>query len=210
LAGLRPQETCRSEINCDDYCRVMNVACDEYYDSAAHCKSVCEHAELGVKAERGKQDTLVGLDTISCRFTHAYVALLVTPVHCGHAGVLGANVCGDNCATYCRLAKTACNKKYAEHPDWDEMVPVLDDDGDAKLDDTGEPILQSECVKECKADLAGAGDLALPAYKVTAAEASGASVQCRALFASRALAEDLSDDDRATLCDAAFGGDPCN
>ena len=210
LAGLRPQVTCRSEINCSDYCRVMSVACGDYYDNPAHCQSVCTHTDLGVKAERGVQSTLVGLDTISCRFTPAYVALLVASPHCGHAGVLGANTCGDNCATYCRLAKDACSDKYAEHPDWDDMVPVLDTNDDPVTDDSGNPAMQSKCVQACKQDLTGVTDAPLDAYKVKSAVASGASVQCRALFASRALNEAMSDDARATFCEAAFGGDPCN
>ena len=210
LAGLRPQESCRSDINCPDYCRVMSVACKDYIDGPSHCDDYCNNSDLGIKAERGKQDTLVGLDTIGCRFTHAYVGLLVDSAHCGHAAVLGANVCGDNCVTYCRLAKTACSEKYDEQGNWDEMVPVLDKNGDPVLDSNDDPVMQTECVKQCKDGLSGVGDdTDLTAFKVKAAETSGNSVQCRALYASRALSAKASAADKASFCDAAFGGDPC-
>jgi hypothetical protein len=187
-AGLRPQGDCEAEEpECEDFCRTAMVACPSSWDDLDHCLRTC-----GVTEPITEKEDIVGPDTTKCRNTHAFVALLVNPHHCAHAGVLGSNVCGGNCDAYCRLAKAAC-PGYVDDEFFEKPAGK-----DAK----------SPCVEECEG-LDGVMSESPEDYTVEAGE-KGNSVQCRALHASRALDEELSMEETAELCDAAFGAKPCN
>jgi len=100
------------EPRCEDYCRIIAVACsgsDAVYESEAQCLAVCEAMPIGELADSGGQNTL------GCRATHAYNALVGDPVtHCPHAGPSGSSVCGDDCESYCAQLSDACSDGFAE------------------------------------------------------------------------------------------------
>jgi hypothetical protein len=53
---------------------------------------------------------------VSCRSTHATLALSDAATHCPHAGPAGDGVCGTNCESFCALAAATCtgaNQQYA-------------------------------------------------------------------------------------------------
>ena len=174
------QDPLTQPLNCDDYCRVTMVACQgnvAVYDDEAECKAVCAALETGTVGDTTE-------NTAGCRLYHAYNAVADPAVHCNHAGPGGDGHCGQdsgasfgNCVSYCRLAKAACPADFDT----------------AFTDDAA-------CLTECASI---DGHTADSKYAIASPTASGATVQCRLLHASRALAGD------ATECAAVFGGAPC-
>lgn len=186
-AGLRPVGACLGDPQqpppCANFCRAVKVACAgnlQVYDNDeadTQCEAVCAATPPGKKTDLGSQDT------VGCRTSHAYNALLVNAsAHCPHIGPTGSNVCGDmmlgNCGAYCRLAQKACG---------------------AQFDATFDGDMQT-CVDACLG-MQGADQ---KAYSVASAQ-SGNSVQCRAYHAAVALTRAV--DKRE--CEPVFGGAPC-
>jgi hypothetical protein len=85
------EESRPSEPRCEDYCRVIGVACTgefSEYASDEECLATCATLEPG-----SFEDT--ASDTIGCRLYHAYNALCVPDPHCSHAGPSGGGKCVD-------------------------------------------------------------------------------------------------------------------
>jgi hypothetical protein len=98
---------------CDDYCAVNLAACkDEFkvYDNLAQCRAACRSFELGTSAVNEP-----GINSVACRKYHSYNAAVYPngPVaHCPHAGPGGAQVCGDDCESFCQLLEDGCSAEY--------------------------------------------------------------------------------------------------
>jgi hypothetical protein len=109
--------------DCNDYCRVVMVACDgerKVYDDTDTCVAVCEALPQGINSDNTG-------NTAACRQYHSYNSLLDPSSHCAHAGPGGSGHCGEgdgvgNCESYCTLAKAACRSLY------DSTFPRGDDD----------------------------------------------------------------------------------
>lgn len=187
-AGLRPSGECAGsgEPDCDDYCRVNDVACqgpNQVYESIRQCKAVCAATVKGSRSDSG------GQDTIGCRSYHSYFALKGQPVpHCSHSGPAGDSVCSDdgmehpNCVAFCRLLKAGCA---------DQFRTTFSNDSDA-------------CVEDCET----LDDAQVNGYTVETGE-NGNSLKCRTLNVARAVT-DPDSPDAARYCDAALGESPCN
>jgi hypothetical protein len=168
-------------LTCEDYCRVIGVACtadqaEAEYESSDQCLAVCEHFEVG-------DITDTRPNTLGCRLYQAYVSLC-SPEHCPYAGPGGEGHCGteqtDKCASYCGLANGICPSAY--------QAAFSGDDA---------------CLAACAAlpdalptEVLGAG------YTVSQGATPG-TLACRFLALGRAAVD-------ATLCaDAPFGGGAC-
>ncbi|MGC4094226.1 MAG: hypothetical protein QM756_41215 [Polyangiaceae bacterium] len=187
-AGLRPVGACLGDPQepppCASFCRAVSVACSgtlqvyEKDEADTQCMAVCAATPPGKKTDTGSQDT------VGCRTSHAYNALLVNAnAHCPHIGPTGSNVCGDsmlgNCTAYCRLAQTACGTQFKS---------LFAADSQACIDD---------CMTIDGFDK--------KAYSVATVQ-SGNTVQCRAFHAAQALTHTPENRD----CGPVFGGAPCN
>lgn len=187
-ASLSPGGACTplstDTPNCDDYCRVVQIACTsefKVYQTEEQCQRVCAETPIGDATD------LEG-DSVGCRTYHSYFALTAGAVpHCPHSGPLGNGQCSEmadpNCVSYCRLAKAACS---------DEFTAAYEDtDG---------------CLEVCR-ELPGA-EPTEKNYSVTAEDAQrGNTLQCRTLNAAIALEKP---DEKATYCPAVFGEDDCS
>jgi len=186
-AGIRSADVCQTPSHkptCDDFCRTLTTACTnelKVYESKDQCLGVC------AVMEPGSTDKPDFVNTVGCRNSHAYNALLVSAKdHCPHSGPLGAQVCAENgaCDAYCGLAEAACRDDFKQHFDGHD-----------------------DCIDKCLEMDGGTGDKAAR-YSVADARKSGNTVQCRALEVSRAL--DATDPHRAEHCPAVFGeAAPC-
>jgi hypothetical protein len=170
-------EKSQTEPRCDDYCQIVNNACiddDKVYENRAQCLASCGELVKGDAADS------MG-DTVGCRKTHAFNALLLgTPPHCPHAGPGGAGICGNDCPAYCRLFKAGCDAAFK-----DAFGTATD--------------ATSKCESACST-LRGPDPLK---YSVAAAGAKNANpIACRLLYATRALEHP---DQQATLCKSAAG-----
>jgi hypothetical protein len=188
-AGLRPAGPCQGDPSadpvCEQYCQAVDVACPgtfQVYESTDQCLAVCRATTPGSKADSG------GQNTIGCRSSHAFNALLKEPgpeVHCTHAGPAGDGVCSEkedgNCQSYCRLAAaaTTCSAEYEEH-----YPNGLDD-----------------CMAEC----VGLSDAASGKLGYSTLTAKGDTLKCRILQVSLAL-----ENPESAPCSAVFGGSPCD
>jgi hypothetical protein len=152
------------EPDCDDYCRVVGVACqDEHriYESEEQCLAVCEHLIPG-----GFTDQVE--NTRGCRIYHAHNSLCAPAQHCSHAAISGDGHCGvlegGNCESYCHLAQSICG----------------DDFDDAFTD-------AEECLEACSELDGQEGDAK---YFVSTGEQGGNTLHCRFLALSRAALDD--------------------
>lgn len=101
--------------NCEDYCKLTEVACGanttRVYDDEAQCLAVCKHGFATPKGVGPTDDQ--SEDTLECRRWHAYFALTGNASeHCSHAGPGGAGHCGQLCPTYCRMLERGCGERY--------------------------------------------------------------------------------------------------
>jgi hypothetical protein len=143
------------------------------YESSAQCLAVCAALEAGTIGQDGPNDT------IGCRKTHSYNALVGAPAtHCPHSGPGGASVCGTDCPAYCRLLQAACPTEFASaHP------------GGAVA-----------CTASCMTERGGAH----VDYDVQSADDPGAGIACRMLYTARAITTPT-----AGLCQSAIGQGSC-
>jgi hypothetical protein len=189
-SGMTPGHV--DEPLCDDYCRVISVACDgddQMYESEKQCLALCPYFEPGAIADKKE-------NTLGCRLYHSYNSLCdANPVnaHCPHASPGGEGHCDTSpegkCVSYCHLARGVCPTAYASASGFD---------GD-----------DAQCAAEC-ATLVDAiftdHDELGTRYSVKYA-ATPDTLACRFLALSRA-AEDGKDGELcATL--AAFGQAEC-
>ena len=177
----QPESPCldlpEANVPCDVYCDLVMVACtDEHsvYETRKQCESVCAVLPPGKAGD-------VEEDTIGCRRYHSYNSLAAPAVHCPHAGPTGDGHCGqDNCESYCRILKAACEQDFIDTYLADEVDPPSDALGD--------------CPSECrKVD----GSEADSSYSVEPPP-TGNELATRIYHAVRAL-------DDANECDAAMG-----
>jgi hypothetical protein len=195
-AALAPRPSVDKEVNpclgevgqtaprCKDYCHLIMTACAgdlSPYESEAQCGAVCEGGfDPGSLKDDGSGGPAVN-NTLGCRNTHAYNALVggtLTPVHCGHAGPGGSGVCGDDCTGYCTLLERTCSTQFT---------------------DLGG---MAGCQTECKALL---GDKPL-GYSVKLAKSGSSPLACRFYQLVKARSEPKT---AATSCDAAIGKGGC-
>lgn len=168
------------EPTCDEYCNIVQAACDDdllQYESPKQCLAVCEELERGANDDQTQ-------NTVGCRRYHSFSSTLAPTTHCYHSGPTGDGHCGHddevtgitaNCESYCRLVKAACPDEFAAGPGSDE-----------------------DCLMACS-DLAEAE--ADSKYAVATAEDSR-GLNCRVLYTVRAF-EDKN------ACASALGGDRC-
>ncbi|HEY3495616.1 MAG TPA: hypothetical protein VGK73_13055 [Polyangiaceae bacterium] len=172
-----------AEPRCEDYCRVVGVACTDgaaLYDDDATCLATCAAFTPGSFTDKNA-------DSIGCRLYHGYNALCVPDPHCSHASPTGGGVCGTEalggeCAAYCRLAATFCATEFAG---------AFPDGNDA-------------CLEAC-AGFSGRDDRS---YSVARGEQGGDTLACRTLHASRAAID--PERGPSLYCPAAFGASPCS
>lgn len=169
-----------AEPECEDYCRIVMVACTgdvAQYESLEQCLDVCAALEPGLNADRVE-------NTVGCRKYHSYSSIFDWETHCSHAGPSGDGHCGPatqpstgstgNCEAYCRLLEAACSTEFS-----------------SRYAD------QSACIADC-VDVEGAG----PDSKYSVTTAAGPTLQCRFLELSRAFED-------SAHCTGAVGGAPC-
>ena len=178
-----PCATGKNEVepHCEDYCQIAVNACtgdNKVYENQAQCVAVCKQLVPGMASD------YMG-DTVGCRKTHAYNALIVSQTpHCPHAGPGGAGPCGNDCPAYCRMFKAGCEASFK-----DAFGTAAD--------------ATSKCESACTA-LHGPDPIS---YSVMSASAKGANpIACRMLHAARALERPA---DQATLCKSAAGEGNC-
>jgi hypothetical protein len=169
-------------VRCEDYCKLNRVACGgdrAVYESNDQCIAACEAMPLGEITDSGGQDTL------GCRSTHSYNALVGdAETHCPHSGPTGSGVCGPDCPAFCTQLQSACGAGFAAEYGA----------GDAGLD---------ACATACEPLLEGEGSLK---YSVSDERiASLPELACRMRAAARAH-EAGGDTD---LCEQALGAAEC-
>lgn len=149
-----------TEPDCDDYCRVVGVACtgdNAVYESKEQCEAVCEHFVPGEFTDKIE-------NTRGCRIYHAHNSLCLPAQHCSHAAPGGDGHCGaldgGNCESYCHLAKSICGTEF------DEAFADAD-----------------ECLEACSGLEGHEGD---SKYFVRVGEMGGNTLHCRFLALSRA------------------------
>jgi hypothetical protein len=125
-------------VSCEAYCRLVQVTCtDELagYDNEAQCLSACRALPPGFSGDNGG-------NTVGCRRTHAYNAMIGAPdTHCPHAGPGGNVVCGSNCESYCTLLAEACSDDFTDEDsciEECETVPGADEPYSASTFETGD------------------------------------------------------------------------
>jgi hypothetical protein len=151
------------------------------YDDGAQCRAAC-----GAMV-KGDLSVYASTNDVACRKYHSYnAAVFATPeVHCPHAGPGGADVCGDDCESLCRLVEKGCPDEYK-----------------AEYNDSA-----NSCAMACdtarKADPAYKGDGM--SYSVANAK-RGDAFSCRLYSAAQSvsLRNDASD-----VCAVAVGKAPC-
>jgi hypothetical protein len=195
-AALAPQRSSAGEVNpclgdvgettprCQDYCKLIMTACTDdlaVYETEAQCNKVCEGGfDVGLLTDDGSGGADVN-NTLGCRKTHAYKALIGGPqavVHCTHSGPSGAGVCGNDCDSYCTLLERTCSAQFA-------TVGGM-----------------AGCQSSCKSLL---GDKSLP-YSVKLAKSGDSPLACRFLALTTARSEPKK---AAMSCDAAIGKGGC-
>lgn len=181
--ALNPCSTGISETapHCEDYCGVVMKTCTAehaVYETDGQCLAACGAFELGSVADD------VGKDTIGCRKTHTYNALVTEDAakHCPHSGPGGAGVCGDDCNGYCKLLEKGCKSEY-----------------EAKFG-TGAAAATS-CKTQC---LAQRGEDPIH-YAVESAESAPNKLACKLLYATRAVEKPGT----AGVCESALGEGSC-
>jgi hypothetical protein len=195
-AALAPRRSADKEINpclgevgqtaprCKDYCHLIAIACPgdlSPYESEAQCGAVCEGGyDPGNLTDDGSGGPEVN-NTLGCRSTHAYNALVggaLAPVHCGHSGPGGDGVCGDDCTSYCTLLERTCSTQFTQIGG------------------------MAGCQSECKGLL---GNTTLM-YSVKLAKSGASPLACRFYGLVKARSEPKT---AAMSCDAAIGKGGC-
>jgi hypothetical protein len=169
-------------VRCEDYCKLNRVACggeQAVYESNDQCIAACQAMPPGELTDSG------GEDTLGCRSTHSYNALVGdAETHCPHSGPSGSAVCGQDCPAFCTQLQSACSAGFAA--EYGE----------------GEDGLEA-CATVCEPLLEGEGSLK---YAVGDEQiASLPKLACRMRAVARASVADAA----AALCQQALGSAPC-
>lgn len=169
--------------HCEDYCHVIKGACadaDAVYESDAQCMATCQALELGAVSDDA------GKDTVGCRKTHAYNALVTQMygTHCPHSGPGGAGVCGEDCGAYCRLLQRGCAGPF--EAEFGQGASAA-----------------TSCESACQT-LRGDSPLR---YAAGSAESDANPLACRLLYATRALEKPSQ---AAEFCPSALGQGACD
>jgi hypothetical protein len=194
-------ETATEPPKCEDYCRIMTVACtgdNAQYESNEQCVAACSALPLGTNGDSdGQINDPTPFNTVGCRKFHAYGALKNPDSHCHHSSPTSDGYCGDEdeaiCESYCMLAKAACGAQYT-----------------ARFSD------DSSCEADCRT-LEGSteeeADQLKLEYSVATAKQGGANPPCRTLHALRVLEKEANPSAMAaaavTECPIALGVAEC-
>ena len=167
--------------DCAEFCRFNLLGCTgdlAVYESNQQCMAVCAALEPGTNGDRVE-------NTMGCRHWHTFNSLIDPASHCAHTAPGGDGHCGidavgktGNCVSYCVLAEKACGAGFA-----------------AKYTS------QTACQLDCSTQPDAFGAKLDSKYRLAAA-VSGNTLQCRILYASRALTDD-------TACPSALGQGAC-
>ena len=168
--------------DCAEFCRFNIAACTgdlAVYESTQQCMAVCAALPPGTNGDRTE-------NTMGCRHWHIFNSIMIDPnAHCAHTGPGGDGHCGvdatgktGNCESYCLLAEKACAAGFA-----------------AKY------ASQTACQLDCSTQPDAFGAKLDSKYRLATA-VSGNTVQCRTLYASRALTDE-------TACPSALGQGAC-
>ena len=130
-AGLTGGGVCGSA--CEAYCDQVTRNCPTVYGEVVNCLSACEAmpTTLNSTAQAG--------NSAECRAYHAsFPAQADMALHCPHAAITGAGVCGSNCDGYCDQMMANCPMTYATLQECQGTCEVLDQGGafDAKAGDS--------------------------------------------------------------------------
>lgn len=152
------------EPSCEDYCRLVGVACQDenaIYESPEQCEAVCEHFDPGEFTDKIE-------NTRGCRIYHSHNSLCLPAGHCSHASISGDGHCGPlatgNCESYCTLGRSICQAEF-----------------DAAFSDA------EECMDACSELDGYEGDAK---YFVSKGRAGGNTLHCRFLALTRAALDD--------------------
>lgn len=170
---------------CDDYCRVISVACPHdiaLYESAGQCRAACEAMEPGQRGDYGP-------DTLGCRQTHGYNAMYHDPeLHCAHAAPGGGGSCPQSTTSGCL---GYCTQLFYHCADYATV----------EFADVG------TCERSCAMEFRDEEEqLRLSGYNWRAARSS-AGLDCRMLHALRAGT--ASFERQGSLCNSALGRGAC-
>ena len=111
-------------LTCDHYCTVLEKACTgddlEYLPNGTSvasgqptdvCRTLCRYIPTGTYRSPSSP-TPPSEDTLGCRLWHAHAAESDPDVHCRHAGLLGALLCGGPCLPFCRIDLSYCTDDH--------------------------------------------------------------------------------------------------
>lgn len=166
-----------ADLSCASFCQRNLAACvgavgtdggNQQFENLAQCMAVCERIPLGSLTDTSG-------DTVGCRIYHSGLAASQNPtIHCPHAGLMGATVCGtDRCEAFCDRGATICTDAG--------LTP-----GQRPFDD------KADCLTKCGTDYQF--DPASP--ELTTA---GDTLNCRAFELIKAF-EDVDGGSAATHC----------
>ncbi|MCA9540581.1 MAG: hypothetical protein KC620_16890, partial [Myxococcales bacterium] len=102
---------------CEVYCNRMEQNCPDSWADRDTCMQFC--AEMPDDAPQGSVEG----DSVQCRIYHASVPAAADPaLHCPHAALSGAGVCGSGCDVYCRNVMDHCTEELAIYPSMDACM----------------------------------------------------------------------------------------
>ncbi|MEZ4470189.1 MAG: hypothetical protein R3F60_05170 [bacterium] len=107
-AGITGDGVCGADP-CEAYCDQIEANCPDSFTDRGSCMAAC-----ALVPSDGAWDAVDG-NSVQCRAYHAsFPAVADGALHCPHAGLSGADVCGDSCEFYCDLMETNCDGSYAD------------------------------------------------------------------------------------------------
>ena len=176
----------QTEPRCSDYCRLVTVACTDdlkVYADEKQCLAGCSTAfPIGNVKDDRPPEMATHKNTLGCRYTHAYNALVSAPanlkMHCGHASPSGDGTCGSTCEAYCYQLFATCPNEAKDKRD------------------------VTQCESECNATLDPAS--VMP-YSLKLAKSGKSQLACRVA----ALTEARASASKTDKCEIAAGKRPC-
>ena len=119
---------------CKEYCATVMSACTDIYkvyNTEQNCLAVCALMDEGEPGDRTG-------NTVACRSRQATLAANTQEKwdHCAPAGPGGANICGDNCESYCSLYEQVCPEEQQDCMLRCQLLHDLDEDPKADYKDS--------------------------------------------------------------------------
>jgi len=109
---------------CESYCFFMSSSCWQEFSPAGTatfnnpaCLSICQavYPNTGVNYPIDQSG-----DSVQCRLYHASASWVNAGIHCPHASISGAGVCGTSTTpvdAFCRLANSTCHGTFVDISD---------------------------------------------------------------------------------------------